>query len=477
MKHGETPTLWRWLVVAAVLSFVPSLFFPYVGEEGVYTISTLEMWHGHFWSNPLLYGGAYGRPPFLNWVILPIAMVLGPEHVLVASRLVAAGATVLTAAALLGFARGIGATTRHAALAVLVFLSSDALLYHGWLAYSDPLFALLTFGAMGCVLLAARCEKAAPLALAAALVTAAFLTKALTAYVFVAATWLVVFVRHRESRATLLKPFALLCYAVAIAAPLVWFHFNGGGGRGIAGRDGGAMTADIINKLLPADPRAWLKQIVAFPVETFCRFLPVTAVVAYGAIRDRAAAREGACRWDGTITCAALLNFLPYWLAPQSSIRYILPLYPFIAYYLAGRLARMSAPSVRIAVCFIAGVIALKYVAMVGFPFYQTKYRGNAAAVAKDVAAIAGQDPIYTDDPSSVGLSIAGNVDALRWPSAPLTWLPRDPRDGWILTREPGKPGTAIAMTERLGRETFYLLCSGRACTAAGQATNRFGLH
>jgi 4-amino-4-deoxy-L-arabinose transferase-like glycosyltransferase len=470
MKQGETPTLWRWLVVAAVLSFIPSLFFPYVGEEGVYTISTLEMWHGLHWSNPLLFGGAYGRPPFLNWVILPVAMLLGPQHILIASRLVTAGATVLTAAALFGFARGLGATARHAALAVLVFLSSDALLYHGWIAYADPLFSLLTFGAMGGVLLAARRETLLPLALAVVLVTAAFLTKALTAYVFVAVTWLIVFMRHRESRTILLSPPALFCYAVAIAAPFVWFHFNGGGGHGIASRDGGAMTADIVNKLVPADPRGWLKQIVAFPVETLCRFLPVTAVVAYGVVRDRATDREVASRWDVTVAVATLLNFLPYWLAPQSSIRYILPLYPFIAYCLGGELSRMSVRTVRIAVWCIASVIALKYVAMVGFPIYQSTYRGSAMAVAKDIVAITGTAPVYDDDSTSVGLSIAGNVDALRWPSAPLTWLPGDLHGGWILTRQPGKPATSIVLTRRLGRDTVYLLCSGRACAVVGKS-------
>lgn len=465
MKHGETPTLWRWLLVAAVVSFVPSLFFPYVGEEGVYTMTTLEMWHGHLWSNPVLYGNAYGRPPFLNWLMLPFAMTLGPAHVLVASRLVTALATVFTAASLFAFVRALGGTRRAAWLALLVFLSSDALLYHGWLAYSDPLFALLTFGAMASIMVAAKRKTVAPIGFAMVLVTAAFLTKALTAYVFVLGTWAVVFLRHPDARSTLLKPSAVLCYVAGIAAPFAWFHLTSR--TGLAGHEGGAMTGDVLKRMLPANLLEWLRQVVSFPVETFCRFLPVSAVVAYGVLRGQSSGSSETRSWETTAALAAALNFLPYWLSPQGSIRYILPLYPFIAFVLAGRLATLNERTVRIAVYCVAVVIGLKFVALAVFPIVQTRQHGDAAAVAKSIVAITGADQIYTDDPSSAGLSVNGNIDSQRWPAAPITWVPADMQDGWLLTRTADRPGTAVVWTGTLGKERMYLLCSGRACAAA----------
>ena len=473
IKHPETiPALWRCLLLAAILSFIPSLFFNYVGEEGVYTITTLEMWHNHQWWSPVLYGNAYGRPPFLNWIMLPFAFLMGPQHILVASRLVTAIATVLTGAALFAMCKGIGASRRQAWLALLVFLSSDALLYHGWLAYSDPLFALLTFGAMACILCAARRNTVIPLAAASVLVTAAFLTKALTAYIFVCSTWVIVFARHREARAVLLKPAAFFCYAAAFAAPLAWLSLNNS--AGLAGSEGGAMTADIVNRMAPANAYALLEHLVAFPLETAMRFLPVSAIALYSLLRKRAVSASELDRWNTSVTIIVLVNFLPYWLAPQGSIRYILPLYPLIAWLIASRLSAESLGITRIAVYSIITVVALKFVAIWIFPGIQNRQKGDAAAAATDIVSITGRDdPIYTDDPSSAGLSIAGNVDSYRWPARPVTWIPAGAPDGWILTRIASRPGTEVMRSVVLGKEKMYLLCSGKTCSSAAARANR----
>lgn len=461
----EIPALWRWLVLAAALTFVPTLFFPYIGEEAVYTISTLEMWHGHVWSTPLLFGSRYGRPPFLNWVMAPFAMAFGPMHVLVASRLVTALSTLGTALVLHWTARGIGVGARQAWLAVLVFLSSDALLYHGWLAYADPLLGLLTFSAMACVVLAAKQERVALLWVTAGCVFAAFLTKALTAYVFVGVAWLVVFVRHERARATLLKPAAVLSYLVAAAAPLVWFHFNP---AAHAGNESAQMVGDVAQKLLPPSVGAWLKQIVSFPLETFCRFLPISAIAVYAMARGRSTGEAPARAWESTIGWIVFVNFLPYWLAPQSGIRYILPLYPLIAFYLASRLARCDARIEKLAVYSVAGVIVLKCIGLIVFPLYQAKYRGDAVQVAKELVSLAGSDKVYIDDSTSAGLCIAGPMDSMRWPAAPITHPPaKGVAEGWILTRDANEPNSRIVKTIQLGKERFFFVCVGRTCSAA----------
>ncbi|WP_206953181.1 ArnT family glycosyltransferase [Trinickia acidisoli] len=462
----EVPALWRWLVVAAALTFVPSLFFPYIGEEGGYTITTLEMWHSHFWLNTFLHGQPYGRPPFLNWVMMPFAMAFGPAHVLVASRLVTALATLGTALVLHWAARGVGVGARQAWLVVLVFLGSDALLYHGWLAYADPLFSLLAFAAMACVILAARQDRVVLLWAAAACVFAAFLTKALTAYVFVGVAWLIVIARHPHTRATLLKPSAVLSYVVALGAPLAWFHFNHS--AGFAGHEGGSMMGDIVQKLLPPSLTAWLKQLVAFPLEAFCRFLPISALAAYAVLRGRSSGVSSGRSWESTLGWIALVNFLPYWFAPQSSIRYILPLYPLIAFYLASCLTRCDARMERVAGYAVAAVIALKCIGLIVFPIYQAKYRGDARAVAKELVSLAVNDPVYTDDSTSAELCIVGNMDGLRWPAAPVTMLPSaGVTEGWILSRDSNKPQTRVVKQIQLGKEHFVFLCVGRTCATA----------
>jgi len=467
MKRWETPALWRWLVVAAALSFIPGLFLPYIGEEAVYTISTLEMWHAHDLSNPLIYGAVYGRPPFLNWIMLPLAELLGVQHVLIASRIVTAVSTILTGAALFGLGRYLGIDRRHTWLAVLTFLSSDALLYHGWLAYADPLFGLLTFAAMSCVLVAARRQNVALLIAASLFTIAAFLTKALTAYVFVAIVWLVVYVRHRDARLTLIKPAALLSYALAIAVPIAWYSFNH---TAAVGAQGALMVADIANKLRPDSLFEWLSQIVTFPLETFCRFLPVSLIVIYRYVRQRSTPQPAANQWEGTIAWATLLNFLPYWLAPSSSIRYILPIYPMIAFCLGGYLSRIDLRTLRVAVGCISVAVVLKYIAMVwAFPAYEVRYRGDAVAVAKDILYATQDAPLYIDDSSSAGLTIAANIDQMRWPAAPITFPLAESRDGWIITRHAESAGRTLVRDYWLGGDHVYLVCSGRDCATSGR--------
>ena len=48
---------------------------------------------GEYFINTL-YGTNHGQPPLLNWLVIALADGLGWEHVLVASRLVAACATI-----------------------------------------------------------------------------------------------------------------------------------------------------------------------------------------------------------------------------------------------------------------------------------------------------------------------------------------------------------------------------------------------
>lgn len=87
---------WWWLYAAAALSFATTLTLPYIGEEAVYTITSLEMRLNHDFLVNTLYGANYGRPPLLNWLIIPLAEMMGWERVLLASRLIAAVATVAT---------------------------------------------------------------------------------------------------------------------------------------------------------------------------------------------------------------------------------------------------------------------------------------------------------------------------------------------------------------------------------------------
>jgi 4-amino-4-deoxy-L-arabinose transferase-like glycosyltransferase len=139
------------LYAIAALSFATTLRLPYIGEEGIYTIAAMEMrFRGDYFANTL-YGTRHGQPPLLNWLIIPLADFLGWEHVLIASRLVAACATISTGLVLAWLVAALTFDQRLAAFAALVYLTSDALVYHGWGAYTYPLFAFFAFAAIACL--------------------------------------------------------------------------------------------------------------------------------------------------------------------------------------------------------------------------------------------------------------------------------------------------------------------------------------
>src|SRR5690242_17972844 len=175
---------WWWLYAAAALSLFTTLTLPYIGEEAVYTITSLEMRLNHDFFVTTLYGENYGRPPLLNWLVIPLAEALGWQHVLIASRLVATMATLGAGLVLAWLTLHLTRNRTLAALSAAVFLSGDVLFYRGWLAYSDPLFMLFVFGAIACLWVSVLEKRGALLWLAMLCLTCGFLAKVQTAYLF-----------------------------------------------------------------------------------------------------------------------------------------------------------------------------------------------------------------------------------------------------------------------------------------------------
>ena len=126
---------------------MPTLFFYLVGEEGIYTITSMEMWHQQNWIQQIMYGVDNQRPPLVNWLIMPLANLIGWQHVVIAARSVSVAATLGSVAWLYWLSRKLFGDKSLALFAALACLSlADLLLYRGWLSYTDPVFAFFTFG-------------------------------------------------------------------------------------------------------------------------------------------------------------------------------------------------------------------------------------------------------------------------------------------------------------------------------------------
>ena len=273
-----------WLLYAlAAASFLTTLHLPYIGEEAVYTVSSIEMWTQRDFLVPTLFGSLYGRPPLYNWLIIPLANLFGWDHVLVAARLVTACASVLTGLVLAWLSRNLTGDRTLAAFAALIYLSGDMLFYRGWLAYSDPLFGMFVFAAIACVWVGLEQDRPLLIWMAIVALTCAFLTKVETAYLFYGISLSVLLAIRREYRMRLLRPSPISAHVAGVAAFLIWHHIASGG---TDLQD--SNTADhILNKLSTVDLADYFRQLVLFPLETFAELLPVSVVAAWFWVRDR----------------------------------------------------------------------------------------------------------------------------------------------------------------------------------------------
>ncbi|HQT27623.1 MAG TPA: hypothetical protein PLK99_13695, partial [Burkholderiales bacterium] len=163
----------------------------------------------------------------------------------------------------------------------------------------------------------------------------------------------------------------------------------------------------------------------------------------------------------------ALLNLLPYWLSPQSGIRYIMPLYPFFGLVFAGILWRTDGKTVQIALRWIAGFIVLKaFLFLALFPWYQSHYRGaNYFVTAQEIQRETSGFSLYATDVSASGLSVTGYLDMLRLPAAPLTFPPEKWDSGFAIAYAENPSLGKTYKVFKLGGDRMFLLCRGSACS------------
>ena len=455
----DVTRLW-WLYVIAAAAFLPALNFHYVGEEAIFPLVSLEMWHRGEWVRQFLFGADLQHPPLFNWIIIVVCQVTGWESMLAVARVVTITATVSTGLVLAWLALRVSGDREFAALAALVYMMfADIALYRGWLAYVDPLFGLFVFSSMAWLWIACRERRLPLLALAVVALTAGFLTKALTAYVFYGVAVLVL-AWERDARRFLLRPASLAIHVAGAAVVAIWFGaLLGGEGQDVR------MFREILDKLAPTSILDYLVKLVAYPLETLVKLAPASLLAAYYAWARRDSAERVPPSFR-TAAAIAALNFLPYWLAPQSHTRYLLPIYPFAALACAFLIWNARPPSIAVTLRWFYGLVAVKLVlALAVFPYYQKVYRGeNHVRAAREILERAAQHPLYTYNVSATGLSVKAYIDLMRLPQPPITFPPEQWDTGLVIAYTVDPKLGKLAAQYRLGGSNLYLLCRGSAC-------------
>jgi 4-amino-4-deoxy-L-arabinose transferase-like glycosyltransferase len=446
-----------WLFAAAIASSLPTLGYYLVGEEGILVNSSLEMAQRGEWRRLWLYGLHAMHGVFANWLVIIGAKLVGWEHAPAVTRAIMIASTATTGL-MAGFL--LYRLQRDAVLAVwaavITVTFADVLFYRGWLGYRDPLLAMQVMGAITCLWLAVHERRDAWLSGVLLFAFTGFLNKGLIAYAYVGAAALV-FLAQREARAYLLRPAPIVIAAATLAAPYLW-------ALGLTGDQAlnKNLGSEIGSKFAAPALGEYLIKLVTWPLDTFARLLPVPLLLWW--YRKRLTADWLADSVKRTALIIAALCALPFWFTPSSHIRYILPALPLLAIALAAWVVRLDIA--RLVLRWLWALVALKFVvALVAFPIYQQKMRGeNYAVTARDIVARTQGAALYIRDPASAGLSVAAYVNMARWPSPALTFAPQGMGDGYVLSAVEDPALGKTVQSYRLLGDTLHLLCRGAAC-------------
>jgi hypothetical protein len=228
------------------------------------------------------------------------------------------------------------------------------------------------------------------------------------------------------------------------------------------------MLNEITRKLSAADLTGYLQHLLVFPLDAMLRLSPAVLLALYLLWRKRVTEPEKTATNFRAALWIAVLGFLPYWLSPQSSIRYLLPIYPVIALVCARLIWRTGEAGRKLALRWFAGIIAFKFVfALALFPYYQTHYRGeNYTVAAREIMQLTAGYPLYVTDVSSPGLCVTGLIDAQRFPQPPIVFPPTQWDSGFVISRTNDPSLGKLAREYKLASDFLFLLCRGAACEA-----------
>jgi hypothetical protein len=231
---------------------------------------------------------------------------------------------------------------------------------------------------------------------------------------------------------------------------------------------GTRMFSEIVAKLGPESLADYLAKLVLYSLETTLCLAPIGLLALWQLLRQRSVLVEAKDAHLTTALLILLVGYLPYWLAPHSHVRYLVPLYPLAGLVIARVLWIGGNAVLAMTRKWVVGLIVVKLlVVLIAFPLYQQRYRGaNYAEAAQAIIARTKGHPLYTLNVSASGLSVTAYIDTARLPQQPLAFPPANWRDGFVVAYEPDEKVGQVAERYRLAGNDLYLLCRGAACAA-----------
>jgi 4-amino-4-deoxy-L-arabinose transferase-like glycosyltransferase len=443
------------LITLIVVGFIAMLFsVQYTGEESVYTVTSYEMWYHEQWLGPTLYGEPYRRPPLINWLIIGFASTIGWEYSIAAVRLVSAISTFASAVLIFWFLRRGKASIDISLLGALIYLSMWQIIGgYGWKGYSDALFGACTFAAMLYSYLSVKETSYRWLIVAIVFAYLGFLTKALTSFVFLFSA---LFITALIDKKLAYLGKVLLPVFVVLSGLLIWcWYAIAPTGEQMAT----GMFSDIVDRYLSIDFSVFFSHLLVFPFETVLNLLPVSAFLLYLGFKRKMPLTPNSL--VKTLGLIALIGFLPYWIAPSSHSRYLMPIYGIVAIYFT-LLIQDDLDLIRRVRKFIVWIVLFKLAfAFVLFPAYTKAFRPPIDHWAQNVKEIVADKTLYSVDQTWIGISVVDTFNRLIYPRPPVVRAYGDVESGYILSNTNRED---LGVLVKSFDNKLFLYCFGVEC-------------
>jgi hypothetical protein len=273
--------------------------------------------------------------------------------------------------------------------------------------------------------------------------------------VFYGITAFVLLLQERRWR-YFFHPLSIALHLIALLLPYIWFLL-------FAKHHGGRMLWDLSHNftrssfVLTHD----IKQFISKTCVYFLRFAPLSCITLYCLLSKKyVKPANGHPTWVKTMAWCTLLNFLPYWLTPGVyQIRYLLPLFPFIAMLMAYIIYETNETIFNFSVLTLAFFIAMKLVlSPFGLPWFE-HMSNNYDRTAREIINTSQPFPLY----ANYNDSIIATLDTLRYPKSPVI-QPSNQQTNLFLVGFATEPQDVLIKKYHITNNHFVLYCRGLAC-------------
>lgn len=436
------------LLLAAVASFIPCLWLPITGEEGVYATGAYELLQHHHWLKPTILGQTDWRPPLYQWFNVGTFYLLGQGSMLLAMRIVTVFATLASTLALMSLSFTL-IKDRHLALFTgLCYLSGDVLLRRGWIAYSDPTFSAFVFIAIATLWISVQTQRRSLMPLACLALSLGFLSKVITAYIFYGVFFVCLGFFH-ENRKQLIAPISIISHLAAVGIYIFWSLC-------VLPMHGSGLIIDITRQLQLVHWGSYAGKIAIFPVHLLWQLFPASILAVwawYQSSQRTLRTHEKIAFWT------VIFNILPYWFSPHvGATRYVLPMVPLMILLLSHLIWRADKRILHMTLSAIIVFIIIKVMYVTVFlPNYHQKQRGDFPMIAQDILKHVQNHPLYVTDTSYIGFDIATTLDQALYPHRVITELKPVTTPAFILETETTAQSGILIADYRLGDHHLYL--------------------